>query len=935
MSNDTQKADQIALHFYTKLFYVVNDARNIADTNLNSKIDKWFNLETPDSDLFTKEAREPYRSLSSSPAPPPLEIQVLLTIPDLTNNQVLVYQAPDSSRVRVEPTPKSILLESFVLAFTPRDRRESLDADEHVHVALPTIYKHGIPLFRSLYSLLRISPAWKLCKRLRRRGMAQVNRGNGLGVQVRVREAVDDRILEFDVPPSPSSPPLSTSAHAFPSVPLPMGSLTLTSTYLTTPNFKVDELESLLSSNFMSLDVGPEFTPTLVKNQQRDSLLSTHEGSPGSLPMRISLPLSPPREISRPASRLTPAPSSRPASRTTPEDPDTIADRFVLPSRTASASSSPPLPSTQRTFPITRATTTTSTTTSTPLLAAARLRKESLQRPHSDSHLPSPTTSTSSHPFPSSSTASIPPIQTGLTSVTSQTSPISVRRPGLSPVNPFKSNTVMDRAATSTSALGLVGTSGSPSSFSSSLRNQVGAVGASPMSSTGLPSLPNFPRVSGPGSASGSGTGSGIVALPPHSPAAGSSFGSGTGVGGSRPSPPFAPSSLGDRSGGGVGAGSVSSVTGGGGAAGEIPVPTTRKRYSSSFGHRYSSVGSAGSGGSGGSGAVAGSGDASPSPRTQVRELAPLQTHSRTSSLGQMSVRSGVVGGGGLGAGGDKDKEREATSSFLSTPTDDDDISVFVQDIDARKPLIGRSRTLAGRERQASLSHGSTADVSSDREDGNSEGTRGDQDRERTVRERETQKERRGDLPQAFSSTVPRRQSSTISSTSTGSGTGSGSGTTVGAATIRPLSIAAESPDRSDSGITGPLPSSPPAGSGPMLTTETEVDEKLRRMNEAFLASLEGLGGSSRTPGNSSPTSASRPSTRPSNFLGEQSSGLALALGSSVSPSTGARGSRRGSTGSPLHNQLQLTTRSGSSSGGSEEVLGRLDLGSGSGSSAK
>ncbi len=41
MSNDNQKADQIALHFYTKLFYVVSDARMTAESRLQSKVDKW------------------------------------------------------------------------------------------------------------------------------------------------------------------------------------------------------------------------------------------------------------------------------------------------------------------------------------------------------------------------------------------------------------------------------------------------------------------------------------------------------------------------------------------------------------------------------------------------------------------------------------------------------------------------------------------------------------------------------------------------------------------------------------------------------------------------------------------------------------------------------------------------------------------------------
>ena len=137
-----------------------------------------------------------------------------------------------------------------------------------------------------------------------------------------------------------------------------MGTLSLSVTYLTTPNFQLDELESLLSSRFLSLDTGPEFTPTLVKNQQRDSLT----GSRGSLPSRMSLPQK----------------SSPPSS---------VADRFVLPSRVASLGLSP------RTAPLTLLTKFPSAPTAEsagsssawskdesqpPSGLAARLRKESL-----------------------------------------------------------------------------------------------------------------------------------------------------------------------------------------------------------------------------------------------------------------------------------------------------------------------------------------------------------------------------------------------------------------------------------------------------------------------------------------------------------------------------------------------------------------------------
>lgn len=151
-------------------------------------------METPDSDLFAKEARDRYKSISISPPPPPLEIQVLLAIPELNTNQVLVYLAPDSSRIRIDPTPTHILLESYELSFTPREAHEDAGAD----VALPTIYKHGIPLFRSLYSLLRILPTWRLCKRFRRRaGVPSRNGQMRIEIRVRTGDTDDGHILDF------------------------------------------------------------------------------------------------------------------------------------------------------------------------------------------------------------------------------------------------------------------------------------------------------------------------------------------------------------------------------------------------------------------------------------------------------------------------------------------------------------------------------------------------------------------------------------------------------------------------------------------------------------------------------------------------------------------------------------------------------------------
>jgi autophagy-related protein 13 len=70
-----------------------------------------------------------------------------------------------------------------------------------------------------------------------------------------------------------------------------VGTLSLRATYLTQPHFRVDDTESLLSSRFLSLDKGPKPTSTLIKNQQRDSLMTP---PPGSLLLRTAPPTTPP-----------------------------------------------------------------------------------------------------------------------------------------------------------------------------------------------------------------------------------------------------------------------------------------------------------------------------------------------------------------------------------------------------------------------------------------------------------------------------------------------------------------------------------------------------------------------------------------------------------------------------------------------------------------
>ncbi|KAF4584887.1 hypothetical protein EYR40_001712 [Pleurotus pulmonarius] len=804
MSNETQKSDQIAFHVYTKLSHVVNHARTTVEPRVQPKVDKWFNLETPDSELLFKEAREPYRSLSSYVPPstaPPLEIQVLLTIPELASNQVLVHLNNDIPS-RIDPTPRYILLESHVLHFAHHGSTASFSSSSSSasDVAPPTIYKHGIPLFRSLYTFLRVLPAWKLYKRLKRRA----GRNGNMSMIVRVKEA-DDDVLEFGMPitsqsPLLPSPILATQTHTFVPVPHPFGTITLTITYLSNPNFQIEDKESLFSNRFLAGDKAGlleepaeptardvEFLPTLVKNQQRDSIASSSGMGYSSSPVHGWAP-QPPRDREVNA--------------------QSIADRFILPPQPP-ASGSPGMGH--------------SRTASTPGSGVNRTIA-----------LPG-------------STGSSSPVALGLYSGTGFSGG-SRSRTSSPRTSPRKGNIGLPSVplgipASTTSIYGKTANSGSYTSPLQPLRDfpRVPSTSSSP-STSGVPAAAGIPRplsrlrtsstASTPGSPAGLGIGLGLglpgslpqtsllsqhplspiqasATMPPTPTRSGSSIspiavkpfkagslasagvvasagsGSSTGVL-TRPSPPSGPLSAGP----GPSNYAFPPSTGSPDAPRPSPVPVPgRKRYSSSFGHRYAS--SLGAGGSAtGSGGSAGG------------------------SAGGSTGAPSNVGSAGSGHREELDpvKARRGSSSFLNAGgTDDDDISHFVQEIDSRKPLRGRLRM----EESGTDSQGPSRAHSIDP----------------------------SNVDRPWLKDGPERRT-----------VDKGKSLDMGAPPLGPLRGEPRSPlGQRASTNTAPQQAQTglllATGTSPVLTSADEIDERLRKMNEAFLASLEGLGGSTSTSG--------------------------------------------------------------------------------------
>ncbi|KAF7324536.1 Autophagy-related protein 13 [Mycena kentingensis (nom. inval.)] len=810
---DVAKADQIAFHIYTKLWHVVNAART--NDNGVGRTDKWFNLDTP---ITSTPDLDAYRSISAGSAPRPLTIQVVLAVPPPGGGTALVH-APTSTRI--EPEPRFVLLEEWTLACSPvsdSSSTQSSSTDDN-DILPPTIYKNSIPLFRAIYALLRILPAWRTVLKLGKR------RGTGKALRVMVRLRPDDEprgtVLEFgqSMAPETSPGPLPTNTHIFPGIAHPAGTLSLSTTYLTTPSFSLESLETLLSSRFAVLDARPRPGGVNVPVPPLVGRTSSYTPSPTSGPSRMPLGAARPR-----------------STEDNPNDEDddfmpTLARRSVSVSTTSfpSGGQSP----SRYTSPLPLPGTSASPGRYTPMFHN-RQRTESTRSQ-------TPSTSYSSR-----------------MGVNVQSSGAGYRRdtadidrfvlpagsPGSGPPSAASGHTRAD-SSTSTELSAVYGRAQSEREREREREKGVPIGGARSSGGAGL-GLSGVGVGSLPGSAPSPSPVNPNMINPFKSNTLSKSSLTGSllrGVSGSPgrqgvafPQPQSSASEgIATSSSGLAGTGGLpGSSSPGAGGTGSIPVPPQRKRYSSSFSHRYGAGAAAGSsvgsGGSAESGSQSGGGSfgvglaGAAAARERERE--------RRGSGGGASAQGGSRSGSFLKSASSDPQQRQQQQ-------DDIDISVFVKDLEAAPRLSGRYR-----EQQ---------------EAGDEEGPEG------------------GDEP-------PRPQSHSRT------GSASSSPGTSRDGTIRGSGSTAH-PSRSNTMSSITAAASATAAADPMLTSASDVEDQLQRMNEQFKRSLAGLGsGRGRGQAQRSPVGA-------------------LFTSSSGSTSTSASGSGIGSMGQ-----------------GSDEVIGRMEF---------
>ncbi|KND02920.1 uncharacterized protein SPPG_02001 [Spizellomyces punctatus DAOM BR117] len=315
----TGRAEQIIQNVYSKVAQVIVQARATehARRSLSSgrKLNKWFNLETLDIESLKEELKYWRAHAITSPQPPPLIIDIFLDLSALTASQVLMLRDELTQRRQrighehlqaVDPSTgisgrhKSVLLESWQLTLSHPIASQAPE--------LPVVYKKSVALFRSLYSYVRLLPAYRLYRKLRR----QKDGNLGIGYRLSTSRVMPVDEAGLDQLHSSGDMRRGLSEYNFGSIDTPFGVFSLHVNYRLECDFSVEDPEAVLGTRLgdmdehyfspRSLDRARDIGsgPLLLQQARRSSSSSSRRGvihqnddmtrtsSAGSLPRRTS-----------------------------------------------------------------------------------------------------------------------------------------------------------------------------------------------------------------------------------------------------------------------------------------------------------------------------------------------------------------------------------------------------------------------------------------------------------------------------------------------------------------------------------------------------------------------------------------------------------------------------------------------------------------------
>lgn len=338
------KLNQVAYNYFTKTAHTVVLARSAHSSSFAGgttlKTNKWFNLDLPEVQDIRENLRQ-WKNIdvtlgsrsqpSNNESVPPLVIEVFLDLRNLRDQQSLVYVDPSgrSHSIAGGARNSEIVLERWVVEFRPTANRSVSDLRQD---DLPVIYKKAIVLLRSLYTYLRLLPAWDLVSSLSSRAKPDS------GLQV------DCRIVNGSQPISSKgriglTKSLGGAAHQaqdhldtlyLAGLNAHVGELQLSVSYRKHVDFRVGDSEAILSNHFRTIDgtnsahsrpssidrssLKKDFVSPLIRDHYREMAIS-REGSAPSV--SFIKPFKSPSINASPDSMIPPGPTGTPSSTST------------------------------------------------------------------------------------------------------------------------------------------------------------------------------------------------------------------------------------------------------------------------------------------------------------------------------------------------------------------------------------------------------------------------------------------------------------------------------------------------------------------------------------------------------------------------------------------------------------------------------------------
>ncbi|KAH6576560.1 hypothetical protein BSLG_000363 [Batrachochytrium salamandrivorans] len=222
------------------------------------KSNKWFNIELDDVEPLREEMRFWKQQIIGTAQPLPLTLETYLDISDIPLAcHLLLRNSTSRKTLRIgkelltgldsvgRPIRKTkIILESWQLSLSHAIPTQPPD--------LPVVYKKSIVFFRSLYSMLRLMPAYRLCRKLR----TSKDLPFSLMYRVSTSRASYHDDVGLDQLHAGNDIRQGLSEHNFSSIESPLGIINLHVAYRVECDFSIGSPEYSLSERYVDIEEG-------------------------------------------------------------------------------------------------------------------------------------------------------------------------------------------------------------------------------------------------------------------------------------------------------------------------------------------------------------------------------------------------------------------------------------------------------------------------------------------------------------------------------------------------------------------------------------------------------------------------------------------------------------------------------------------------------